>query len=74
MCRTSTRFAVAVFALATYAGTALAAGMAVVYKDPFCGCCEGYIAHFKSHGIAALGRNTERLETVKRMKGVPEDL
>jgi hypothetical protein len=69
-----TRIAVTVLVLVSYTGAALAASKAVVYKDPYCGCCEGYIAHLRAHGIDAVARNTDRVEVVKKMRGVPEDL
>lgn len=57
-----------------YAGTAAAGKKVMVYKDASCGCCNGYIAYLKAHGIPAVGKNVENVELVKRMLRVPEDM
>lgn len=67
-------FAVLMAAGLAYAGTAVAAKNVMVYKDESCGCCNGYIAYLKAHGIPAVGKNVENVELVKRILRVPEDM
>jgi hypothetical protein len=61
---------------ALLAGTGVAAAQtkATVYKSPYCGCCESYIARLGKAGIEVTVKNVEKLDIVKRMTGVPEQL
>lgn len=54
--------------------TADAAKTATVYKDPLCGCCNGYIAHLRNNGFAVEAVNLDDMSPLKRMAGVPEPL
>ncbi len=45
-----------------------------VYKSPWCGCCELWIGHMRSHGHAVTVQNMEDLDAIKKMSGVPEAL
>ncbi len=54
--------------------TADAAKMATVYKDPQCGCCNGYIAHLRNNGFEVEAVNLDNMSPLKRMAGVPEPL
>ena len=45
-----------------------------VYKSPWCGCCELWIGHMRSHGHAVTTRDMEDLDAIKKMSGVPEAL
>ncbi len=54
--------------------TADAAKTATVYKDPQCGCCNGYIAHLRHNGFEVEAVNLDNMSPLKRMAGVPERL
>ncbi len=54
--------------------TADAAKTATVYKDPQCGCCNGYIAHLRNNGFEVEAVNLDNMSPLKRMAGVPEPL
>jgi hypothetical protein len=45
---------------------------AVVYKAPWCGCCNEYSAYLNAHGFAAKVRVIEDMDAVKRTLGVPD--
>ena len=43
-----------------------------VYKDPSCGCCEGWVAHMKAHGFApSVTNDATATADVKKKYGVP---
>ncbi len=46
----------------------------VLYKNPWCGCCEGWARHMEAAGFAVRRENVEDLAPVKRMAGVPAPL
>jgi hypothetical protein len=46
----------------------------VVYKSPWCGCCEGWVDHMRASGFEVTVREQEDLSAIKRMSGVPEEL
>jgi len=46
----------------------------VVYKSPWCGCCEGWVDHMRASGFEVTVREQEELSAIKRMSGVPEVL
>ncbi len=58
--------------LAPLDATADAAKTATVYKDPQCGCCNGYIAHMRNNGFEVEAVNLDDMSPLKRMAGVPE--
>lgn len=45
-----------------------------VWKDPFCGCCTGWIAHMRAAGFEVVAHDTDDLGAVKRANGVPAAL
>ena len=46
----------------------------VVYKSPWCGCCEGWVDHMRASGFEVTVREQEDLTAIKRMAGVPDEL
>ncbi len=60
--------------LAPLDATADAAKTATVYKDPLCGCCNGYIAHLRNNGFEVEAVNLDNMSPLKRMAEVPEPL
>src|SRR4051812_11152683 len=46
----------------------------VVYKDPNCGCCKGWIEHLRKHGFDVAVRDTSDVSGAKRTGRVPERL
>jgi hypothetical protein len=52
-----------------------AAGESItVYKDPNCGCCEGWIEHLRESGYKVNAINSDDMPAVKKRLGVPENL
>jgi hypothetical protein len=45
-----------------------------LYKNPQCGCCEGYADYLRQNGFAVDAIPTNDLVTMARQKGVPEEL
>ena len=45
-----------------------------VYKDPDCGCCEGWVAHLKRHSFNVDVVETAELQALKVRLGIPTDL
>ena len=61
--------------LAVTALPAVAAGTPVtVHKTPWCGCCAGWAQHLKHNGFDVTVEETEDLDPIKRLMGVPEHL
>jgi hypothetical protein len=59
---------------ATYT-TAFAAGEAItVYKDPNCGCCEGWVQHLRDSGFKVKAVNSSDMRSIKKRFGVPESM
>jgi len=46
---------------------------ATLYKDPQCGCCEGYADYLRENGFTVTVKPTHDLVTMSRDAGVPED-
>lgn len=46
----------------------------VVYKDPNCGCCSGWVRHLEKAGFVVKVRETADLNAVRKGLGVPADL
>jgi hypothetical protein len=44
---------------------------ATLYKDPQCGCCEGYAAYLRKNGFAVEVKSTNDLAEISRRAGVP---
>jgi hypothetical protein len=47
---------------------------ATLYKNPFCGCCEGHARHLREHGYDVSVVPTGDLALVRRHHRVPETL
>jgi len=45
-----------------------------VFKDPGCGCCDGWVEHVRANGFAAEVVETTGMPGVKTRLGVPADL
>ena len=45
-----------------------------VYKSAYCGCCGSWVDHMERAGHKVKVINTEDMETVKKIMGVPEPL
>jgi hypothetical protein len=72
--RTFTARSLAFILLSTasvFASGAAAAEM-VIYKSPFCQCCEAWAAALKASGIALRIENTEDMDALKASYKVPE--
>lgn len=67
-----------VLALAAALALSSAAGAAdrsaVIYKHPQCGCCTGHADYLRDNGYAVRVVETENIDQVKRMAGIPEAL
>ncbi|MGH8786331.1 MAG: DUF411 domain-containing protein, partial [Cupriavidus necator] len=46
----------------------------VVYKDPNCGCCEGWVRHLNEAGIRTKIINSNDVDAIKTKLGVPAQL
>ena len=58
-----------------FAGRALAASVAVtLYKNPECGCCEGYADYLRAQGFTVTVKASNDLAEISRKAGVPPDL
>src|SRR5262245_9541312 len=65
----------AMFSVLAPARPALAAPVqAILYKNPQCGCCEGYAAYLRENGFEVDVKPTNDLEEISQKAGVPEDL
>lgn len=45
---------------------------ALLYKNPQCGCCEGYADYLRANGYTVTVKPTHNLSLIKREHGVPE--
>ncbi len=71
-------------AIAAFVAVLVAAGMSwpdgalaadiTVYKSPWCGCCSKWVDHMAANGHTVRTHDTEALERIKKMAGVPEEL
>lgn len=52
-------------------GAVRAAASLTVYKNPWCGCCEGWVRHMEAAGFTVRREEVEDLEPVRRTAGVP---
>ena len=48
--------------------------VAVVHKDPNCGCCTGWVRHLRDAGFAVKVEETSDLRQVRARFAIPEDL
>lgn len=65
---------VTVLALPFAAGAAELTKHATLFKNPECGCCEGYAAFLRANGYAVTVKPMDDLTAIKRYLGVPEKL
>ena len=47
---------------------------ATVYKDPDCGCCQGYVDHLRANGFRVETVETSDLMSIKQKHGIPDDM
>ena len=47
---------------------------ATLYKDPQCGCCEGYAAYLRQNGFTVEVKPTTDLAEISHKAGVPSEL
>ena len=47
--------------------------VATLYKNPQCGCCEGYAEYLREKGFSVKVIPTHDLSLIKEQNGVPED-
>jgi hypothetical protein len=58
-----------------FIGQAQAAPISVtLYKNPECGCCDGYADYLRHHGFAVTVKPTPDLIEISRKAGIPPDL
>ena len=57
-----------------WAGTAAAQTKALMYKDPWCGCCHEYVAYLEQQGLKVSVKTVEDMTPVKRMLRVPDQM
>lgn len=50
------------------------AGSMTVYKDPNCGCCNGWVDHVRAAGFDVTVRNEGDMSGMKKRFGVPTEL
>jgi hypothetical protein len=65
--------AVVLLAIAIRPGWAQASPI-VVYKDPNCGCCSGWVRHLEKAGFVVKVSETADIDTIRQGLGVPADL
>ena len=61
-------------ALSTPGGAGETSRHATLYKNPQCGCCEGYADYLRDNGFEVTVRPTHDLPLLHRQHGVPEPL
>jgi hypothetical protein len=54
--------------------SAAGSGEAILYKNPQCGCCEGYADYLRENGFEVTVKPTHDLPLLHRQYGVPEPL
>jgi hypothetical protein len=47
---------------------------ATLYKNPFCGCCEGHAQYLRENGFVVTEIPTDDLPRIRQQHGVPEQL
>ncbi|MGA1830007.1 DUF411 domain-containing protein [Rhizobium wenxiniae] len=65
--------AFAVMSAASFIATGAMAAEMVVYKSPYCGCCEAWAEALKTSGIPLRMENVEDMDPLKAGYKVPED-
>ena len=68
-------FAAAVIAGGIYlfGGSDTVAEEVTLYKNPQCGCCEGYAEYLRQNGFTVTVKPTHELVSMSREAGVPDD-
>lgn len=57
-----------------FAGTTLAGPEVLVYKSPYCGCCEKWEEHMEAAGFDVTARKETDMGAVKAEFGIPRNL
>ncbi|MCW3477539.1 DUF411 domain-containing protein [Limobrevibacterium gyesilva] len=70
----SRRAALLMAACAPLPALSAAPTQVTLYKNPQCGCCEGYAAYLRQNGFAVDVKPTNDLDTMSREAGVPDEL
>lgn len=55
-------------------GQAQARPPITVWKDPSCGCCDGWVAHLRRNDFVATVIELADVQTIKTQRGVPVEL
>ena len=46
----------------------------VVWKDPNCGCCDGWVQHMRKAGFSVTVRPSDNMAAVKQARDLPDDM
>jgi hypothetical protein len=46
----------------------------MLYKNPECGCCDGYADYLRDNGFGVTAKATNELTEISRKAGIPSDL
>lgn len=60
--------------LAVPAADASASTQVTVWRDPYCGCCSGWVAHLRAEGFTVDDRIVPSVGPVRARLGTPSDL
>lgn len=66
-----------ILALVMVAGAAIVRAEmpdALMYKNPQCGCCEGYAKYLRRNGFKVTVKETHNMSLISQQNGVPEKL
>jgi hypothetical protein len=66
--------AVSLFVLGPLPALAEEEHEATMYKQPYCGCCDGHADHLRANGFKVAVTQTEDLSRIKKKYGVPQEL
>jgi hypothetical protein len=63
-------------AASAWSGSRAAAGAieVQVFKNPQCGCCNGWVSHLEADGFSVSVQDLDDLTQIKRVAGVPDEL
>lgn len=56
-----------------FSRTPAAAADVTLYKNPQCGCCEGYAEYLRENGFTVTVEPTHELVAMSRVAGIPEE-
>jgi hypothetical protein len=65
---------ISILALWTPTAAGESSGQATLFKNPHCGCCEGYADYLWDNGFEVTVKPTHDLPLLHRQHGVPESL